>query len=161
MIWNISLCHHFSFPSQTKIPPNPHVNFSSASNLTGVRNARPEQPSCRLSASYITHRAKVKRTSSVPQIFFNRRWGGKKTQGNGLRQQREWECSDLNAESKSEIAKDFPHRLWNTLEVKVSSNFMKPRGSAATPPGRHFTAVRWEPHISGTLFKLEASAFSM
>ena len=49
-------------------------------------------------------------------------WRGRKkkkkreTGWDGLRQQRFWECSDLDAESKSESAKDFPHHLWNTWE---------------------------------------------
>lgn len=42
----------------------------------------------------------------------------RQTGWNGLRQQRVWEHSDLDAESKSESAKHFPHLLWNTSEKK-------------------------------------------
>lgn len=67
-----------------------HIWFSSTFwSLTKVCNPYPQQPSCRLSASHITHHAKLKRTSSVGWILFNDRWR-KKTHTHTQRDRLKW-----------------------------------------------------------------------
>lgn len=134
-----------------KKPTKPEP-VSSPFRLTEVWNVCPEQPCCRLSA--LLHHTPCKTEMhiycTVDILQPEMKKENTETGWNGLRQQRVWQRSDLDAESKSESAKDFPHHLWNSLE----RNWAQTLWSEGTPtsPGKHFTAVSWKPPISETLF---------
>lgn len=83
----------------------------------------------------------------------------RETGWNGLRQQRFWERSDLDAESKSESAKDFPHHLWNTWEKKWAQTLWS-HAEVHRLLGASISLVCWKLPIFGTLLSLEDCAFT-
>lgn len=83
----------------------------------------------------------------------------KETGWNGLRQQHVWERSNLDAGQNQKAQKILCitfEILWRKSEIKLSEATAVHRLLQAG-----ITAVRWNPHISGTLFKLGAREFML